>query len=1636
MKHLLIFLWCSLMAMAAWPQSREVFFEDFEMGTFETSEWPNWTLQQDTDGDYWMVGPCADKVSPPLNNAGNNVAYITKKDGNGENTYGGAYLNGRQAHFYRDVHISADSVYVLTFDWKSKGYSSTCLKISGSDTSYTPSGAIGSSYQIGPNFVGTGEEWQFASITFTHTETKDRRLFFTWYGESQALYAPPPAVDNIRLTAYPKETVGHVEDVQAGQLKNASGIKEVTNLIVAGSLDASDFAFMRDSMPVLRKLDISGATIAEIPENAFYNGLTGKTTLDTVVFPTTAYAIGASAFRKCTGLTGSMDLSKATAIGRDAFRECTGLTGALNLAAATSIGNAAFFFASSSAPGKFNGVTLSDDLTVIGDSAFSYAFYNATGDLTVPASVTSIGEKAFAYYAYNKNEAHQLIFATSSELTTIGANAFYNLLYFSGNLVIPASVTSIGDYAFSSYGSSSSNTELSLSFAQSSQLTAIGSNAFASCSKFTGDLALPAGVTSIGNSAFSGCSGLNGALTLPSALKSIGDRAFYNCSGLQFAPVTIPSEMTKIANNTFYGCSKLTSVILHDGITEIGSNALYGTGITAIDLKKVTTVGSAAFQNCAALTSIHIPDGVTIIENSTFNGCTSLATVTLPSSLTAISSAAFKSCTALDSITVFAKTPPTLNGTNTNTPFNGITLSDVELKVPTSSTSAYEEAATWTDFNIVGNGYSVSASSNDNALGVVEGIANRFYPAGIINLTATPKAGVFINWTGGGTEIGAAPVLALNVQSDTVVTANFGIVLNHTLAAAGTLNEVQNIKNYTRITLTGNINAKDIACMRDSLPKLKELFLSGATIEAYNGTEGTREGAQVYPANTLPQDAFNGTTGKALIALTLPNNLTAIGENALRECSKISNALTIPQGVTSIGAAAFYNCSRLTGNLTLPAGLTAIADNTFYGCSGFRGNLKIPTGVTAVGARAFQLCSGLTALSLPQKLTSIGDHAFMECSGLTSVSAHNPVPVPVAYLDGVWYGLNHASCILHVASSSVEAYKSVPGWSIFKNIQGAGFSVKAEPNGALLGTVTGGENKFYLKNETVELTATPATGFTFVNWTSKGDTLSTNMAFSLTVTQDTVVVANFVSEYRGTATAGQLHKVPGIAQKSKLTLDAASTLNARDFAFMRDGMPYLVDLNIDSASIVEYTGTDGTVDGNMTYEANKIPQESFNGKLLVSVKLPAGTTLIGESAFRNTAALTGIEIPAGVTDIENYAFSGSGIARVTFAENAQLTTIGDYAFSGCTELAGSLTVPAKVSAIGTYAFAKDDALNSSNKLTAVTFPAKLRTIGANAFRYNKLLESIEIAEGLRIIGESAFEGCSRLKGKLQIPFSMAAVAARTFAGDSLQYLFLHEDITKLGHYAFANNPFDSVRVDNPTPLVLNAQNLNPFHGVNSGSVKRPLLVPEGSYSAYLKAAVWGEFQFGSDVLMSEYRIDYGNRDWRIETAVNDTAWGSVEDISAERGMPDWIRMANDYEQDEYYYATGQTARLKATPSEGYHFVNWTTEGSLTQVSNDAEYAFPVTGKLKLIAHFASETGLNTINVRDVQVYPNPVKGVLTVEYGSLNPGDKLSVYDISGVFVAAYEATGTKTALDVTRLASGSYLLKAGATVLKFVVIR
>ena len=218
------------------------------------------------------------------------------------------------------------------------------------------------------------------------------------------------------------------------------------------------------------------------------------------------------------------------------------------------------------------------------------------------------------------------------------------------NLVIPDTynglpVTAIGNRAF--YGDSTIE-----SVVIPNSVTTIGDYAFRGCKGLTGELIIPDSVTTIGDSAFNWCSGLTGELIIPDSVTTIDDYAFFCCSNL--TSVTIGDGVTTIGDYAFHGCEGLTSVTIGNSVTTIGDSAFCGCDVlTSIEIPNtVTTIGDSAFQSCSSLTSVTIPDSVTTIGTSAFNWCSGLTSVTIGNGVITIGDYAFYNCFDLTSVTI------------------------------------------------------------------------------------------------------------------------------------------------------------------------------------------------------------------------------------------------------------------------------------------------------------------------------------------------------------------------------------------------------------------------------------------------------------------------------------------------------------------------------------------------------------------------------------------------------------------------------------------------------------------------------------------------------------------------------------------------------------------------------------------------------------------------------------------------------------------------------------------------------------------------------------------------------------------------------------------------------------------------
>ena len=252
------------------------------------------------------------------------------------------------------------------------------------------------------------------------------------------------------------------------------------------------------------------------------------------IIPNSVTSIENSAFSGCSGLTSVTIPNNVTSIGSAAFRYCKSLTSVIIPNSVTSIGDRAFYECSS-----LTSITIPNSVTSIGEWAFSGC--SSLTSITIPNSVTSIRERAFSGCSgltFIVVEEGNLTYDSRENCNALIETATNILIRGCQNTIIPNSVTSIGNYAFSG------------------------------CSALT-FITIPNGVTSIGFGAFYYCFSLT-SVTIPNSVTSIGDKVFSCCFDL--TSITIPNSVTSIGEYAFSLCEKLISVTVPSH-TEIKNNA-------------------------------------------------------------------------------------------------------------------------------------------------------------------------------------------------------------------------------------------------------------------------------------------------------------------------------------------------------------------------------------------------------------------------------------------------------------------------------------------------------------------------------------------------------------------------------------------------------------------------------------------------------------------------------------------------------------------------------------------------------------------------------------------------------------------------------------------------------------------------------------------------------------------------------------------------------------------------------------------------------------------------------------------------------------------------------------------------------
>lgn len=1015
----------------------------------------------------------------------------------------------------------------------------------------------------------------------------------------------------------------------------------------------SDSAYSTYYLPdSLVKVTITGGKL-------LYGAFDHCSNLKQISIPDTVTSIAPYVFRDCKGLEDIVIADGVTEIGKYALSGCSGLTSISLPEKLQSIDSAAFSDCTA-----LEKIKLPQQITQIADRLFQGC--SSLQEISMAGQVETIGEEAF-----RGCEAIKEI-SLPAKLTELGNGAFRNCTALQ-QITVPVGVTVIHDYTFSGC------TALQEA-AIMGKVTGIGNYAFAKCSLLEAML-IPETVTEIGNYAFSDCETIK-AIELPQEITQIGSYAFQNCVSL--TEMEVPENTQTIGSAAFSGCSALQRLLLPfvggsaeaevasastvfgyifgsssykggtatkqfysnngsvtyyipDTLMEVkiaGNKIWYGSfsacnhleSIRFQSTETIAEIGAKAFQGCAGLTGVTMPEGVQTIGDYAFSGCTGLKNLSWMNEVKTIGSYAFQNCSSLKSVSL----PQSVTTINTAA-FSGCSSLE-SMTLPFVGGSASQETVDRTTLF----GYIFGTVNYTGAVAVGQkyaksGNVTYYLPGSLKKVTVT---GGKISY---GAFSGCSGFKYLTLPEKLTEIGDYAFY---------------NCAGVTRLTLS------------------KEITKIGSY--AFAGCSVLTEIVLPTSVESIGDSAFRDCT--SLQDISIPEKVSSIESNLFSGCTALDN-ISISSGVQTIGAYSFQNCCSMT-KITVPDSVTEIGDAAFSGCSSlqsmtlpFVGNSSsltsasakslfgyifgtksytggiavkqqystssamtyyIPKSLTDVRITggmllygAFCGCSDLTHLTLPENLTEVGKYAFYQCSGLKELS----LPAGVSNIGSYAF----AGC------SALKVFSFPPKVSNIEDYSFSGCS-------------------------SMEQITIP-----------KGITKIGKGAFQNCSNLTRIIVPDSVTEIGDAAFSGcsklQSMTLPFTGNSATLTSAGSKAL----FGYIFGTASYTGGV----ATKQYYSGS-----GSSTYYipaslqnvvitgGNQLLYGTFyNCSGLTGITLPGTLTGIGQKAFYHCTGLSEITIPQNVSSIAANAFdSCSGMHYVTFSGNAP-ETIATTAFTGVTATA-------------------------------------------------------------------------------------------------------------------------------------------------------------------------------------------------------------------------------------------------------------------------------------------------------------------------------------------------------------------------------
>ena len=503
--------------------------------------------------------------------------------------------------------------------------------------------------------------------------------------------------------------------------------------------------------------------------------------------------------------------------------------------------------------------------------------------------------------------------------------------------------------------------------------------------------------------------------------------------------------------------------------------------------------------------------------------------------------------------------------------------------------------------------------------------------------------------------------------------------------------------------------------------KVMDVFYTGTGSSEMNYTDTYPYGNAIQE-NATDREVYRNNTKKIVVE----DGVTTIGGFLFYGFKNVEE-VDISDDVTSIGIQAFnaVDLSNSLETIKFPANLKNIGDNCFRYQAGLT-EIVIPDSVETIGKFAFANCSGLKSVKLSSKIDTISEYMFTDCSSLEKID----IPEGVESIGEAVFDkckklkeVNLPSTLKKIDKNAFRECTSLKELTIPDSVTDIyGYNVEGETSTIFTkdyevvikanpGTI-GAEYALQKSKLRLDISLATISGLKTEVYTGKAIVPSYKVYFgSKELTEGTdyeAKVANNIKVGTAVVDVTGMGKYAGSCYATfkidKIDLSKAEVTGIEDKDFTGSPITQNIVVKLNGAELKE--GTDYKVEYKDNTNAGT-----------------ATVTITGTGVYRGTITkifkINAVPEAAGkeITDTES-----AGLYTVVSGEVADLTV----EYTGTTDAeAKTVTIPDFIK-VGDFSY-------------------KVVSIKAKALKNNKKVTTVIIGSNVKVIGDSAFAGCTKLK---------------------------------------------------------------------------------------------------------------------------------------------------------------------------------------------------------------------------------------------------------------------------------------------------